>query len=308
MIGRLAWRIVQVPLILWAVYTLTFLMVIAVPGNPFEHEGGRNISPVIEMGLRQRYGMEDNWQFYWRYLGRLCRGDLGESLHYKDWTCNQIVRDSLGVSVVLGTVALVIAIVGGVTLGVIGAVRRYGLADYMTLGVAVIGISVPSFVVGAALLMLLAVRVQIFPVGGWGEPSQVVLPAITLALPFMAYIARLTRLGMLDVLGSDFLRTARAKGLPESRVIGKHALRVAVLPVVSFVGPAAAAVLTGSFVVEKVFNVPGLGQHFVNAVINRDQMLILAVVTLYSGLILVFNLLVDLTYTWLDPRISAEAI
>ena len=308
MIRRIGSRLVQAPLILWAVYTIAFVMVVSVPGNPFEHEGGRNLSPVIEMGLRQRYGMEDNWQFYWRYLTGLLHGDLGQSLHYRDWTCNQIVRHSLPVSAALGSLALLIALFVGVGLGVIGAVRRHTVWDYLTLGVAVVGISVPTFVIGAGLLILLAVWVRLFPPGGWGTPAQLVLPAVTLALPFMAYIARLTRLGMIDVLSSDFLRTARAKGLSESQVVLKHALRVAFLPVLSFLGPAAAAVLTGSFVIEKVFNVPGLGLHFVNGVINRDQMLILAAVTVYSGLIVLFNLLVDVAYTWLDPRISPEAI
>lgn len=308
MTHRIIWRLVQTPLILWAVYTITFLMVVTVPGNPFEHEGGRNLPKLIEMGLRQRYGMQDNWHFYWRYLYHAVQGDLGVSLHYRDWTCNQIITHSLPVSAALGAAALLLALTGGVGLGIVGAVRRHSLWDHMALGVAVIGISIPTFVIGGGLLILLGVLLPIFPVGGWGSPAQMVLPALTLSLPFMAYIARLTRLGMIDVLTSDFIRTARAKGLPERRIIFKHALRVAFMPVLSFLGPAAAAVLTGSFVVEKVFNVPGLGLHFVNGVINRDQMLILAVVTVYSSLIVVFNLLVDIAYTWLDPRVSVEAI
>jgi len=308
MTHRIIWRLVQTPLILWAVYTITFLMVVTVPGNPFEHEGGRNLPKLIEMGLRQRYGMQDNWHFYWRYLHHALQGDLGVSLHYRDWTCNQIIAHSLPVSAALGAAALLLALTGGVGLGIVGAVRRHSLWDHMALGVAVIGISIPTFVIGGGLLILLGVLLPIFPVGGWGSPAQMVLPALTLSLPFMAYIARLTRLGMIDVLTSDFIRTARAKGLPERRIIFKHALRVAFMPVLSFLGPAAAAVLTGSFVVEKVFNVPGLGLHFVNGVINRDQMLILAVVTVYSSLIVVFNLLVDIAYTWLDPRVSVEAI
>lgn len=308
MTHRIIWRLIQTPLILWAVYTITFLMVVTVPGNPFEHEGGRNLPKLIEMGLRQRYGMQDNWHFYWRYLYHAVQGDLGVSLHYRDWTCNQIITHSLPVSAALGAAALLLALTGGVGLGIVGAVRRHSLWDHMALGVAVIGISIPTFVIGGGLLILLGVLLPIFPVGGWGSPAQMVLPALTLSLPFMAYIARLTRLGMIDVLTSDFIRTARAKGLPERRIIFKHALRVAFMPVLSFLGPAAAAVLTGSFVVEKVFNVPGLGLHFVNGVINRDQMLILAVVTVYSSLIVVFNLLVDIAYTWLDPRVSVEAI
>jgi len=250
--------------------------------------------------------MDDNWSFYRNYLLRIVKLDFGESLHYKDWTCNQIIAASLPVSVALGTWALLLALVFGVLFGVIGAVYRYSVADYATLIVAIIGISVPSFVVGAGLLILFGIVLAWAPVGGWGTLSHVWLPGIALSLPFMAYIARLTRLGMLDVLDSDYVRTARAKGCSPATVIGKHALKNAFLPVLSFLGPAAAAVLTGSFVVEKVFNIPGLGTHFVQSVLNKDQMLILAVVVVYSAVIVIFNLLVDLAYTWFDPRIGVE--
>jgi len=306
MIGRIISRLAQGVVVIWVIYTVTFILVITLPGDPFDREGGRRISPVIEKALRARYGMENNWDFYFNYMARMVHLDFGESLNYRDWTCNQIIAASLPVSVALGTWALFLALVFGVLFGVLGAVYRYGVVDYATLLVAIIGISVPSFVVGAGLLIVFGVMLGWAPVGGWGTLSHVWLPGVALSLPFMAYIARLTRLGMLDVLSSDYIRTARAKGLDEKVVIWKHALKNAFLPVLSFLGPAAAAVLTGSFVIEKVFNIPGLGTHFVQSVLNKDQMLILAVVIVYSGVIVIFNLVVDLAYGWFDPRIGVE--
>lgn len=306
MIGRIVSRLLQGLLVLWAIYTVTFVLVITLPGDPFDREDGRRISPVIEQALRQRYGMESNRSFYFNYMARMARLDFGESLFYRDWTCNQIIANSLPVSVALGAWAMAIALVFGVFFGVLGAVYRYTFIDYFTLLIAVIGISVPSFVVGAALLIVFGVLLTWAPVGGWGTIGHLWLPGIALALPFLAYIARLTRLGMLDVLSSDYIRTAQAKGLSPAVVVWKHALKNAFLPVLSFLGPATAAILTGSFVIEKVFNIPGLGTHFVQSVINKDQMLILAVVLVYSALIVLFNLLVDLAYTWFDPRIDTE--
>ena len=206
----------------------------------------------------------------------------------------------------LGTWALLLALVLGVFLGVMGAVYRYSAMDYATLFVAILGISVPTFVVGAGLLVVFGVMLAWAPVGGWGTWSHVWLPGIALSFPFMAYIARLTRLGMLDVLSSDYIRTARAKGCSTASVIWKHALKNAFLPVLSFLGPAAANVLTGSFVIEQVFNIPGLGTHFVQSVLNKDQMLILAVVVVFSSVIVMFNLAVDIAYGWIDPRIGIE--
>jgi oligopeptide transport system permease protein len=305
---RIASRLVQGVVVIWVIFTLTFLLVIKLPGNPLDRMDGRQMSPVILEALQKRYGMGDNWSFYWRYMSRMVRLDFGESLHYRDWTCNQIIEGSLPVSVALGTWSLILALTLGVVFGVIGSVYRYGAADYLTLLIAVVGISVPSFVVGAALLVVFAVMLSWAPVGGWGQASHLLLPGIALSLPFMAYIARLTRLGMLDVLSADYVRTARAKGCPPAVVIWKHALKNAFLPVLSYLGPAAAAILTGSFVIEEVFNIPGLGTHFVQSVLNKDQMLILAVVMVYSGVIVAFNLIIDLAYGWLDPRIGEEAV
>ena len=306
MTGRIASRFGQGIVAIWAIYTISFLLVIIMPGNVFVREDGRRISPAVERALRQRYGMDNEFKFYVTYMSRMARLDFGESLEYKDWTCNQIIAKSLPVSAGLGAWALLLAVTFGVTFGVLGAVYRYTPVDYVTLLVAVVGISVPSFVVGAGLLIVFAVMLAWAPVGGWGTLSHIWLPGIALSLPFMAYIARLTRLGMLDVLGSEYIRTARAKGCGPSVVICKHALKNAFLPVLSYLGPAAAAILTGSFVIERVFNVPGLGTHFVNSVLNKDRMLILAIVVVYSSLIVLFNFVVDMAYAWVDPRIGVE--
>ncbi len=302
MIRRVLVRTLQVPFILLAVYTLTFLLVVGVPGNPFEQGAGRALSPVVEQGLRQRYGMEDNVRFYLRYLGRAIRGDLGQSLYYDNWTCNEIIAAGLPVSAMIGLSALLLAVAGGVGLGTLGAVHRGGPADVLALGLSVVGVCVPAFVTGAVLLVLFSVAIPVLPVGTWGSATDVLRPAAALSLVPMAYIARLTRLGMIEALASDYVRTARAKGLPERTVVLRHALRNALLPVVQYLGPAAASAMTGSFVVERVFNVPGLGVHFVNSVLNRDQMLILATVLVYAALIVFLNLACDVVSTLLDPR------
>ncbi len=305
MTRRILARLLQGVVVIWIIYTVTFLLVIILPGDPFDREDGRNISPVIQQALKQKYGMEDSWAFYGNYLMRMMRFDFGESLYYKDWTCNQIIAGSLPVSVALGAWALALALAFGVTFGVLGAVYRYTWIDYVTLFIAILGVSIPSFVIGAGLLIIFAIMLGIAPVGGWGTFAQLWLPGIALSMPFMAYIARLTRLGMLDVMNSDFVRTARAKGCTPYVVIAHHALKVAFLPVLSYLGPAAAYIMTGSFVIEKVFNIPGMGMHFVESVTNKDQMLILAVVMVMSVLIVIFNLVVDLLYSWFDPRIES---
>jgi oligopeptide transport system permease protein len=310
-------RLLLCPVLLWAIYTITFLMVVTVPGNPFVGQSERNISPEVQRAIEARYKADNNWLFYWDYLSNLVNPidflqghgplvDLGPSWQYRDWTCNQIVATALPVSVGLGLTAMFLATVLGVPIGVVSAVKRNSWFDYTSLGLALIGISLPTFVTGTALLIFFACMLGWFPVGGWGKLSQLWLPAITLSLPFMAYIARLTRLGMLDVLESDYIRTARAKGLDERRVIWKHALKNAFLPVLSFLGPATAAALTGSFIIENIFNIPGLGQHFVACVLNRDRGMILATVLVYSAVIVIFNLLVDVAYAVVDPRIDVE--
>ena len=291
--------------VLWAIYTITFLMVITVPGNPFQRPD-RLMSKGVEQALEARYHIEDNWSYYWEYLAGALRLDFGPSFQYRDWTCTQIIAQSLPVSLVLGVTAIFVAVLVGVPVGVISAAKRNSWFDVGSLALVLIGVSLPTFVTGTALLLLFAVALQWLPVGGWGQFAQLPLPALTLSLPFMAYIARLTRLGMLDVLGSDYIRTAQAKGVAPRGVIWKHALKNAFLPVLSYLGPALAMAMTGSFVIEKLFNIPGLGQHFVNSVLNLDRGLIMGTVLVYSALLVAMNLLVDMCYGLVDPRVRVS--
>ncbi len=298
------YRLLQFPLILAVIYFLTFLLAWVAPGDPFINE--RTLDPVVRERLQKKYHAETPWRFLKYYPYSVLRhGDFGPSMQYKEWTVNDIIKTGLPVSVTLGVFALLIAVLVGVAVGTLAAVRRGGLTDWSSLSITLIGISLPSFVT-AAILLMIAAKLKL-PFGGWGKVSDIILPGLALSLAPMAYIVRLTRVSMLDVLGFDFVRTARAKGLSRRAVVWKHCLRNAFLPVLSYLGPAAAVVLTGSFIVEKVFNIPGLGQHFVNSVLNRDRTLILGVVMVYSVFLLTFNLLVDIAYAWVDPRIDITA-
>lgn len=334
MLGLILRRLVQLPLIVLAVYTITLTLAWAVPGNPLENPEGRRPPPEVVAAMKAQYNLDDFWKFYGSYLagasglkyvresldGSAARRaeaaqeagqlppervvfNLGPSLQYRDRSVNEIIASSLPISVTLGALAILIALLLGLTAGVLGAVRPNSWLDLSTLTVALVGISLPSFVIGTVLLLVFAVWLGLFPVAEFG-PTGVVLPAITLSLPFAAYIARLTRMGMLECLGSDYIRTARAKGVGESRVLLRHALKNAFLPVLSYLGPACALAMTGSFVVERVFTVPGMGQHFVNAVQNKDLFLIMGVVLIFSTMLILFNLAVDVLYRWVDPRIE----
>ncbi len=287
------------------IYTVTFVMVVCLPGNPFQ-QGQRRLAQETEMALRARYHMDDTWKYFWEFLAGAVRLDFGPTFAYVDWTCNDILAAALPVSISLGLMAILLATVVGVPLGVLGAMKKNGWLDSTTLAFVLLGISVPTFVTGSVLLTLFGVYFPVFPVGGWGTRGHLPLPVITLALPFTATIARLTRSGMLDVLASDFIRTAVAKGASRSTVLWKHALKVAFLPVLSYLGPATAHAMTGSFVVEKVFGVPGLGQHFVNAALNRDVGLVMATVLVFSVMLVGMNFIVDALYALLDPRIAVE--
>lgn len=304
MLRFIAWRLFQFPLMLVAVYLITFVLSWAIPGSPFDR-ADRKLDPKIEAVLRERFHAQSAWQFLgWYPRNLLVSGDFGPSLSYDGWSVNDILRSALPVSVTLGLFGLTFAVLAGVFLGTFAAVWRGSVLDWFALSVAVIGISLPGFVTAAVLLMVFAVKWPIFSIGGWGDWSDLILPGIATGLAPMAYIARLTRLSMVEVLSADYIRTARAKGLSRVGVVTRHALRNAMLPVLSYIGPAAAGALTGSFVVEQVFNLPGLGQHFVNSVKNRDQTLILGTVIIYSALLLTMNLLVDIAYAWVDPRID----
>ena len=314
MIRLVAYRLLQMPLILLAIYSITFALAWLIPGNPLEREG-RAPPPEIVDAMKAQYNLDNPWAFYWDYLGKasgvswlLGRHDrpfdLGPSLTHENWSVNDILGAGLPVSITLGLAAILLACAIGLGAGVVGALRPGSWRDGLTLMLALIGISLPSFVVGTALLVVFSVWLKALPVGGWGGLRHLILPAITLALPFAAYIARLTRFGMIEQMQSDYVRTARAKGLPEHVVVLKHALKNAFLPVLSYLGPACAAAMTGSFVVERVFAVPGIGQHFVDAVLSKDLTLIMGVVLAYSTMLILFNLIVDVLYAWVDPRIE----
>ncbi len=298
-------RLLQLPLILAVVFTLTFVLVWVMPGSPLEREGVRRVSPEVEAAMRRRYHLDSPVTFAYQYLeGIVTRGDLGPSLANPGQSVAGILGRGLPVSASLGLAAVGFALLLGTAAGLLGALRPRSWLDGGTLTLTLIGISLPSFVTGTVLLVVFAGLLRWLPIGGWHSPRDMILPAVTLGLAPAAYIARLVRLGLADVMHSDYLRTAYAKGVSRPRALFKHALKVAYLPVLSFLGPAAAAAMTGSFVVEKVFNIPGIGEYFVNAVLNKDQFLILGIVLVYATMLIVFNLLVDVAYAWLDPRIE----
>jgi oligopeptide transport system permease protein len=298
-------RVLQFPLILAIIYLITFTLAWVAPGDPFQNE--RKLDPIVRQALKRQFHAESAGSFLAHHAWSVIRhGDFGPSMKYPEWSVNRIIGDGLPVSMTLGLLAMCIAVPIGVGIGTLAAVRRGGTADWASLTIALVGISVPSFVVAAALLMF-AAWTKWLPVGGWGMFGHMLLPSLALSLWPMAYIVRLTRVSMLDTLGADYVRTARAKGLARGIVIWKHCLRNSLLPVLSYLGPATAGTMVGSFVVEQVFNIPGLGRHFFNSVLNRDRTLIIGVVLVESAFILVFNLLVDLAYAWVDPRIELGA-
>jgi oligopeptide transport system permease protein len=307
MLKFIAWRLAQLPLILAVIYLLTFLLAWVAPGSPFDPNSDRKLDPKVLEQLQTEFHADRWYKFLGYYPVQMLKGDLGPSMSYLGWSVGDVLKASLPVSVTLGLAALVIATAVGCGVGVLAAVRRGGLFDVASLALALAGISLPGFVAAGLLLAVFCDKLHWFPAGGWGTARQIVLPSIALALMPLAYIARLTRVAMLDVLGNDYVRTARAKGVSRPAVIWRHCFRNAFLPVFTYLGPAAAYALTGSFVVEYVFNIPGLGQHFVNGVKNRDQTLILGTVMVYATFLLVLNLLVDIGYAFIDPRIDVTA-
>ncbi len=304
MLHLIASRLLQLPLILAVVFTVTFSLVWVLPGSPLDRKGERQLAPEVRRAMEARYNLDSRTAFVTGYLGGLVQGDFGPSLQHRDRSVAEILAKGLPVSMSLGVAALAVAIFLGTLAGVAGALRPGSFLDSGSLGLTLIGISLPSFVTGTVLLVIFAGLLSWLPTGGWGGPRSVILPAVTLGLAPAAYIARLIRLGLADIMASDYIRTARAKGASQRRAIFCHALKVAYLPVLSFLGPAAASVMTGSFVVEKVFNLPGVGEYFVQSVLNKNQFLILGIVLVYATMLIVFNLIVDVAYAWLDPRIK----
>jgi len=300
-------RLVQFPLILAVIYLITFLLAWVAPGSPFGNDE-KPMDPLVRTELLERFHADHLSQFLEFYPRRLLlHGDFGPSMSYPGWSVNDVMRAALPVSISLGLFGLTIAWTVGSAIGVLAAVRRGGVFDWLSLAAALVGISVPGFVAAGAMIVVFSDWLHWFPSAGWGSLRQMVLPGVAISLLPLAYIARLTRAAMLDVLGSDFIRTARAKGLSGYDVIWRHAFQNALLPVFSYLGPAAAAAMTGSFVVEYIFNIPGLGQHFVRGVQNRDQTLILGTVMVYSALLMGLNLIVDVGYALVDPRIDVTA-
>ena len=303
MLRFVAKRVLGLILILFCVITITFFLVRLMPGGPFDRE--RKLPEHIEKQLLAKYKLDGPLpEQYINYLGDLLRGDLRLSTKYRSRSVNEILADSLPVSGLLGGIAFCAATIGGVLLGSLAAAKQHTWIDRNAMLAALLAISLPPFVIGPLLVLVFAIYIPLFPVGGWGNLQSLILPSITLAAPYTAYIARLTRASMLEVLTQDYIRTARAKGLNESAVIYKHALRVAILPVVSFLGPLAANLLTGSIVVESIFSIPGAGGFFVNSVLNRDGFLLAGVVIVYCTLLVLFNLVVDVLYGFLDRRIA----
>jgi oligopeptide transport system permease protein len=288
---------------LWAIATLTFFLVRLAPGGPFQSE--RAIPEAVRQRLAHQYGLDRPLpEQYGRFLANAARLDFGPSYKFPARQVREIIFEAFPVSAELGGWALLVALLVGVPIGVWAAQRQNTALDHASMGLALVGVSVPSFVLGPALVLGFSLTLFWFPPALWEGPSSRVLPVLTLSTAYVAYIARLTRAGMLEVLRQDYIRTARAKGLPEHAVIGKHALRLGLLPVVSYLGPAAARIIMGSIVVETIFAVPGLGRYLVNGAFNRDYTLVLGVVLFYAGFLMVLNLLVDLAYGWLDPRVE----
>lgn len=288
------------------IVTVVFFLIRLAPGGPFQ-QGERHVPPEVLEQIRESYNLNAPlYVQYFDYLRDLVRGDLGPSMQQPSRTVSQWVMLRAPVSMELGFYSLIVALTIGLTAGLIASLRPNTLTDYVPMSLAMAGICLPTFVMGPLLMLVFSLRLGWFPVSGWDTPMDKVLPSLTLGSVYAAYIARLTRGGMFEVLAQDFIRTARAKGLSEARVILKHALRGGVQPVVSFLGPAAAGLLTGSFVVEKIFQIPGLGKQFVDAAFNRDYTLLMGAVLFYAALILVLNLLADIVQGWLDPRVRYE--
>ena len=315
---RLLWLIP----VLWIIGTLAFVLPRAVPGGPFSRE--KELPPEIEKNLEKKYHLDKplllntdelkEWHpvqavtqtQYFIYMKSLLRGDLGPSFKYKDRSVNEILAQSLPISMALGTLAMTFALVVGMTAGIVAAVRRNSWIDYSVMSLAMSGVCIPNFVLGVLLLMLFSFHLKWLPVAGWGGVRYMLMPAIVLGAPYAAYIARLTRGSMLEVINQDYIRTAKAKGLSGRTIVLHHALRNGMVPVVAFLGPAMAGILTGSLVVEKIFAIPGMGSHFVNGALNRDYTLVMGTVLTYSLLLILFNLASDVAQTFIDPRVKLE--
>ena len=290
---------------LFILIALAFFLIRVAPGGPFDSE--KALTPEVEANLRAAYHLDEPLhQQFARYVRGLARADFGPSFQYRDYTVTELIMTGFPVSIRLGGMAIALALLVGTAAGSLAALRQNTRTDYAVMSASMTGISIPNFVMAPLLILVFAVYLGWLPAGGLGDGSlrHMVLPVVALALPQIAYISRLTRGSMIEVLRSNFIRTARAQGLPMRKIVLRHALKPALLPVVSYLGPATAAVITGSVVIEQIFGVPGLGRFFVQGALNRDYTLVMGVVVFYGVLIIAFNLLVDLAYAWLDPKVK----
>lgn len=288
---------------IFVIITLAFFLIRVAPGGPFDQE--RTLPPEIQANLNKVYHLDKPLVVqYGMYLKNIVQGDFGPSFQYKDRTVTELISFGFPVSLQLGGVAIILALIIGSTLGTIAALRQNTAADYGVMGVAMTGITIPNFVMAPLLVLLFSVVLGWLPAGGWGESwTQRILPIVVLALPQIAYISRMMRGSMIEVLHSNYIRTAKAKGLSQDKVVIRHCLRAAMLPIISYLGPATAAVITGSVVVEQIFGIPGVGRYFVQGSLNRDYTLVMGIVVFYGVLIVLFNLLVDIVYSLLDPKV-----
>jgi oligopeptide transport system permease protein len=307
--GRfITFRILQAIPVLFLVITTTFFLIHSAPGGPFDSE--KKISPEILERLNARYNLDAPvHEQYFDYLGNLLKGDLGPSFKYVNRGVNEMIATGLPITFELGMYAMIIALTIGVSAGVIASIKPNSLQDYIPMSFSMIGICLPSFLLGPLLVLIFSIWFGWLPVSGWGDSAgDKILPSITLGVAYAAYIARLTRGGMLEVLSQDYIRTARAKGLSESKIIFKHALKGGLIPVIAFLGPAFAGLLSGSFVIETIFQIPGLGRFYVQAAFNRDYTMILGTTIFFSTMIITFNLLSDVIAAWLNPRIRHSGV
>jgi oligopeptide transport system permease protein len=289
------------------IITLSFLLLHSAPGGPFDAQ--KQIPPEIKKNIERMYHLDEPlYEQYFRYLGSILRGNFGPSYQYRDTSVNEIIRQGFPIDAIIGGCALGASLLIGLPIGIFAALRRSTAWDHVSMGLSMLGISIPSFVVAPILILVFAVNLHWLPAGGWktGRWANVILPAVALAAPYVAYVARLMRGSMVEVLNSPFILMARAKGVPSYLVILRHAMKPAMMPLVSFLGPAVVGVITGSIVIETIFGLPGIGRAFVDGALNRDYTLVLGVTVLYGVLIVVFNLLADLSYSVLDPRVRYE--
>jgi len=295
--------LVAVPTML-ALITVSFVLMHAAPGGPFTNE--RNVPEAVMENIEAKYNLDKPlWQQYLIYVGNVAQGDLGPSFRYKDFTVNELIESSFPRSAYIGAWSFLFVVVFGVALGVIAALKQNRWPDYTVMTAAMTGVVFPNFVMAPLLVLLFAVTLRWLPAGGWegGQVEYIVLPIIAMATSYIAQVARITRSSMIETMRSPFIRTARAKGIPRHKIVLRHALKPALIPVISYLGPAFVGIITGSVIIDQVFSTGGIGQHFVNGAINRDYSLILGVTILVGGLTILFNAVVDILYTWLDPRV-----